>query len=586
MLKQLFLLLLLLGAGPAWADVEIHLKAASTEQHLLQVSLTTDTVAPGNVIFSMPVWRTGRYQQLDFVHAMTDLKVLDSRGNLLEINKLSDHQWSVSSNRKQRLSINYLLTANELSSRTRHLDETHLFVDFAAVAMVVEGQQEQAVRVELDIPESWHVRSGLKAGKNSHVLWAENYQILIDSPVEAGIHQYRSFKSHGKLIELVVWGDTPADLEQLEQDIAAIVVASYELWGSFPFERYVFMLHATDNVRGGTEHLNSTIMQWDRFKFNDDKNYLDFMGLVAHEFVHTWNVKAYRPAAFVPYELTKRHHSPLLWFAEGSTSYLQEKLLLKSGVMTEDDFLERLSKRLERHAQKPGGRHQSVADASWYSWIQHSGQHRHNFFANIYDEGFLVTWLMDQWLLQQSDNKYGVGALHRNLYKAYSLPNGLTEQQIIDEMGRLTQNVEGAEQWWQTTVHSPFKLRASSSLDDLGFMLDFTDKKASMQAVLVANNDGLMVQTVIKGGAAWHAKLSANDRIIAINGFAVNSENYERIQQSWSVGQTLQLHVFRQGRLTELNIELAEVETIQGIKELPGSSDAQLQLRQSWLDNH
>ncbi|MBD1389722.1 M61 family metallopeptidase [Neiella sp. HB171785] len=553
----------------------------------MQVEIEMDQLDGQTLQFAMPIWRTGRYEQLDFASAMTNLEVVDSKGNPLPVTAISDHQWQAPLAGSDSAVIRYLLTADDLAMRTRHLDESHLFVDFAAAVVAVEGVQEQSYQVELSVPRHWQVRSGLAQGATANVLIADNYQQLVDSPVEAGEHEYRSFNYQGAKFELVVWGHTPADLDKLNADIKKLVVASYQLWGHFPFSKYVFMVHATDNIRGGTEHLNSTIMQWDRFKFNDDENYLDFMGLVAHEFVHTWNVKAYRPAAFVPYDLNHRHHSTLLWLAEGSTSYLQEKLLLKSGLMDEAKFYQRLAKRLSRHQATPGGSHQAVADASWYKWNQHGGQHGHNFDANIYQEGFAATLALDIWLLQHSDNQAGVAALHRLLYQRFSLPNGLTEAQVQQAMAELVTTPADVGQWWQQHIDSPLAVDWSELLAEAGLQNKANDKaKFWFGASLKAAAEALKVGAVATDSPAWTAGLTQGDRIVAVDGFAVHSGNFDRVQHSWAAGQTLHLHLFRQGILTKREVTLAPPQQlINKLQVAPKTSSEADALRKAWLAN-
>ncbi|TMN94298.1 peptidase M61, partial [Pseudoalteromonas sp. S407] len=92
------------------------------------------------------------------------------------------------------------------------------------------------------------------------------------------------------------------------------------IWDDYPYQRYVFMVHSTSGARGATEHLNSTIIQRHRDKFAKREDYLGFIATAAHEFIHTWNVKAYRPEGLVPYDYLAPNYSRLLWLAEGSTS--------------------------------------------------------------------------------------------------------------------------------------------------------------------------------------------------------------------------------------------------------------------------
>lgn len=586
MYRYLVLVSALFVSQWSWAASQVQFSPVSLAQHLLRVEMTLDELEPGTHRFSIPVWRTGRYQQLDFANALSGLAITDLSGNSISFESVNDHTWHFRLTEPTRVSIQYLLSANELGLRTRHLDQSHLFIDFASAVMVLKQHEKQPYLVEFKgFPEEWRLRSSLAQGSKKNQLIAPDYQHLIDSPAEMGLHEWVSFDYQGTDFELVVWGDTPADLAQVATDTKAIVKAAYELWGSFPFKRYVFMLHVTDGVRGGTEHLNSTIMQWDRFKLIAPEDYLNYMGLVAHEFVHSWNVKAYRPAAYVPYDLTQRAISPLLWLAEGSTSYLQEKLLLNSGLMDEKTFLKRLSKRWVRYTEKPGGQVQSVAQASQSKWVQGWNNHQHNFFANIYDEGFLATWLQDLWLLENSQGNKGIAALHRYLYQHYSLPNGLTEEQVILAMGRLTGTGLEAKQWWQQFVQQPLPIMLDSVTSRLGLTVTETGEELGWQANWKAEQDGLVITAVNRQGAAWQAGLAEGDRVVAVNGFAVSSENIEHFRKSWKKGEAQQLHLFRQGKLQVLTIKvIAKAEKV-SLEKDKNASESVKALRSAWFKN-
>ena len=62
------------------------------------------------------------------------------------------------------------------------------------------------------------------------------------------------------------------------------------------------------------------------------ENYRTFLGLVSHEYFHTWNVKRIKPAAFTPYDLDRENYTTQLWAFEGLTSYYDD--LLAAGSAT------------------------------------------------------------------------------------------------------------------------------------------------------------------------------------------------------------------------------------------------------------
>ena len=92
-----------------------------------------------------------------------------------------------------------------------------------------------------------------------------------------------------------------------------------------PYDNYTFIV----NLRGGggLEHLNSTALQFNRFGFKPESRYKGFLGLVAHEYFHAWNVKRIRPDALGPFDYENENYTKLLWVAEGGTAYYGDLLL-------------------------------------------------------------------------------------------------------------------------------------------------------------------------------------------------------------------------------------------------------------------
>src|SRR5690606_27378921 len=115
-------------------------------------------------------------------------------------------------------------------------------------------------------------------------------------------------------------------------------------------DRYVFMTMVTDTGYGGLEHRASTALMAARRDLpvmgreEAGDGYQNFLGLVSHEYFHTWNVKRIKPAAFVPYDLGRPNHTSLLWVFEGFTSYYDDLMLLRSGTIDESDYLRTVAK--------------------------------------------------------------------------------------------------------------------------------------------------------------------------------------------------------------------------------------------------
>ncbi len=99
------------------------------------------------------------------------------------------------------------------------------------------------------------------------------------------------------------------------------------------------MLNATHDGYGGLEHRHSTALICNRADLprqgvaQQAQGYTTLLGLISHEYFHTWNVKRLRPAAFAPYNYNQENYTELLWFFEGLTSYYDDLVLHRTGLI-------------------------------------------------------------------------------------------------------------------------------------------------------------------------------------------------------------------------------------------------------------
>ena len=98
------------------------------------------------------------------------------------------------------------------------------------------------------------------------------------------------------------------------------------------------------------------------------------MGLISHEYFHTWNVKRLRPSEFAEYDYTRENYTAMLWFFEGFTSYYDDLLLRRAGLIDDAAYLKLITKTVNQVLQTPGRTVQTVAQASFDAWVKYYRQ--------------------------------------------------------------------------------------------------------------------------------------------------------------------------------------------------------------------
>src|SRR5690606_27507739 len=136
---------------------------------------------------------------------------------------------------------------------------------------------------------------------------------------------------------------------------------------------------------------------------------------------HTWNVKRIKPAAFAPYDLARPSHTRLLWVFEGFTSYYDDLMLLRAGVVTEPDYLRLLGKTISSVHRGGGRLKQSVADSSFDAWTRFYKQDENspNALVSYYTKGALVALGLDLEIRRQSNGTRSLDDVMRLLWERY-----------------------------------------------------------------------------------------------------------------------------------------------------------------------
>jgi len=595
-MKTCFALLVVSTSAWPWiseaADVvEYGIEISNAPQHLAEVSAAFPATPGTQFVVQMPVWRTGRYELLPLANGVRNLVASGRDGRPLPARKIDRASWQIDKAVDEAVTVRYELYANELGQRTRHIDDSHAYLDASAVWVYNEDLRANPLTVELSVPENWRSRSGMETGACAHCFVAANYDLLIDSPIETGVHEYRSFEVDGKTIELAIWGVGNHDGGKIEADLKKIVPTVGSLFGSYPFDRYLFIVHATDGERGATEHLNSTVIQQPRWSFAPRKDYVQFVLTATHEFFHTWNVKEYRPAAMVPYDYQSENYSDLLWIVEGHTSYFDTLLSLRADVVTRAELLEEFGSVLDSYLQRPGRFYQSAVEASFDQWIQTSGERARNASVSIYEKGELLALAMDLRLRKASKGKVGVEDLHRRLWESKRVAQGgYTSADVVAILTDLSE--ADWSPFWMEYVVGTEELPLVELLRDAGLELraepDKEDDGRQEAWWGLKTEDGgaeqfAVISEVERDSPAWQGGLVSGDIVVALDGLKVSAQDFVERSAALTAGPVT-VTLFRRDELqTRTIVPLPRPPGKRELKSVEAVSREQKALHTQWL---
>ena len=548
--------------------------------HLFSVTLVVANPAADGQELALPAWIPGSYMIREFARNIVQIRA-ESNGKAVALIKLDKHSWRAAPVAGP-LTVVYEVYAWDLSVRAAHLDQTHGFFNGTSVFLRVLGQEQGAHQVDILRPadaaaKTWRVATSLpelgakRYGFGTYV--AADYDELIDHPVEMGDFALATFKAHGVPHDIVISGRVPnLDMARLQADLKAICetqIAFFEPRAKrAPMDRYVFLTLAVGDGYGGLEHRASTALICARADLPTTaapkggeigEGYLKYLGLCSHEYFHTWNVKRIKPAVFAPYDLQQEVYTPLLWLFEGITSYYDDLMLVRAGIITEEAYLKLLGKTIGGVLRGSGRTKQSVAESSFDAWSKYYRQDENapNAIVSYYAKGSLVGLAFDLTIRAKTGGKKSLDDVMLALWQRYgrdfyaSAGRGVSEQ----EVEALFDEVSGArlrtlfDRYVRGTEDIPLaKLYA-------GFGVKLKDTRKDGKPSLDANLADTKLSQVHEGGAAHRAGLSAGDVLVAVDGLRATS-NLDALLGRYKVGDTVTVHAFRRDELMTFDVQL------------------------------
>jgi predicted metalloprotease with PDZ domain len=326
------------------------------------------------------------------------------------------------------------------------------------------------------------------------------------------------------------------------------------------------------------------VIQVPRYRFRPEDRYRGFLGTASHELIHTWNVKAYRPAGLVPYDYQRANLTDLLWVAEGSTEYFSDHLLLRAGLLKPADYFDALADAIDASQRRPGRAVQSVSEASFDEWIAPSGQRATNAAVTIYSEGLIASWALDIALLQQTGGRVSYRDVHRLLHQRFdSRQRGYSASDMRAILKELTGRSWGG--WWASHVEAPFSANFDALLAPVGLRIEPPKERVADAGWSAETNAGAMRLTQVRAdGPAWKAGLEADDLLVAIDGKRVDEGRFAAILDDHQAGEVVTVSFFRRDQLQERKLTLGErFKTRPKVVPVASPTAAQRALFERWL---
>lgn len=561
--------------------IEYTVSMSAPETHYFEVEMLVPPAPSGGekIRLVMPVWTPGSYLVREFSRNVLEFKATkDNTGKQLDSYKDSKNSWIIETDKPNTfVRVQYRVYAFEFTVDTSYLDTRHGIINGASVFMYVDGRQNEDISLSINPFSEWKViATSLDVADNpeqpqknrrSMFYTAENFDNLVDCPIEIGNQDIESFEVEGVKHEVSMFGPKPIEKEDFVSDLKKIVEAEWKVFDIIPYKRYLFLVDFSGGGQGGgLEHLSSTHCIAPRLRLTPPEEYRLMMGLFSHELFHAWNVKRMRPQGLGPFNYSSETYTKSLWIAEGITSYYDDLILRRAGIYGVGDYLDAFCITMNQLRFLPSIKYESAEESSFDTWIKHyrPNENTPNIHSSYYFQGAVIGWMLDMEIRKSTKNKKTLDDAMRKLYNQTYVKEGRGYTE--DEFERICVEIAGqrlSKEIFDIRVRSHEEVDFDRYLGYAGLKIGTKSKseysKKGYLGVKLKNDGGkVIIASKLFFTPAEKCGIAAGDEIIALDNLRVDSSIVAFYISNKKPGERISILISRDGYLETLNATVGQ----------------------------
>ncbi len=558
------------------------------QAHYADIEMDIKGLSQNKLNLHLPVWTPGSYLVREFSKNVESFSAA-SGAKAVAFTKTRKNVWQINTQGLSSVKVKYRFYSFEISVRTAFIDVTHAFLATSNMFFYPEGGLNLPSTIHINPYKNWDkVSTSLDmVGNDPFTVKAPNYDILYDSPIEVGNQDVFGFKAAGVNYEVAMYGGGNYDKERLKKDMAKIIEVETAIFGENPNKRYVFIVHNYSKGGGGLEHLSSTVLGAARDGYAKESSYEGFLGLVAHEHFHLWNVKRLRPIALGPFDYENENYTTNLWIAEGFTAYYDNLAVRRTQLFPVDHYLGALAADFNTIDNTPGTKLQPLAMASFDAWIKsyRPDENTVNTSISYYNKGAVIAMLLDLEIINDTQGKQSLDDVMRYMYNEYykNKKRGYTDAEFKQAVEKFAG--KNMDEFYRKYINGVDNIDYDKYLGYAGYKA--VDEYAGLEGPdlgirMVLVNGKLRISGVLRGTSAWVDGLNVNDELASIDG--VPATDPKTLMLNKRVGEKISVVVMRDGQMLTIPVTLLQNKQVKyHIESMSSLSPQQEVVRKKWL---
>ncbi|WP_295720748.1 PDZ domain-containing protein [Mucilaginibacter sp.] len=588
---SLILLFMNLSASEAQTTANIFYTVSFPEAqaHYADIEMHITGLKQNALDLKMPVWTPGSYLIREFAKNIEAFSA-NINGKIVASPKINKNTWRINTKNIDEVTVRYRVYANEISVRTSYIDASHAFMSTSGIFIYPANMLHSPSTITIKPYKDWAIVSTSLDMVNGDpfVRHSPNFDILFDSPIEVGSQDVFGFDVSGVKYEVCMYGGGNYDKERLKKDMHAIVEQEAAIFGENPNKHYTFIVHNHLRSGGGIEHLSSTVLGASRDNYSNEKGYQGFLGLVAHEHFHLWNVKRLRPIVLGPFDYDNENYTTNLWIAEGFTEYYQEIAVRRTNLYPPENYLDQIANEFNVLENLPGKDVQSVAESSFDAWIKayRPNENSNNTTISYYTKGAIIGMMLDLEIINNSNGKHSLDDVMKYMYITYykTKKRGYTDAEFKKAFEMFAG--KKLDDFYKKYINGVDPVDYNKYLGYAGYKIvdELADNNDAALGVVTGTTAAkkVMVTNVIRGTAAYIDGINVNDEITAIDGNPITDAS--TMINGKKPGDKIEVTVNRDGQNITLPVTLLRNARVKyKIVSIDNPTMPQLAVRKKWL---
>jgi len=449
-LKITFIIILTLFVRDIYGQVsnKITVDLTSVENDQVKVAMFTPKVNQEEIEFQIPKIVPGTYSISDFGRFITDFVAQTASGDSLESIKISTNRWLIK-NAKNLSKITYKIDDSFDSSLSNKLfepggtnieDENDVFVinTFGFVGYL-KGYDKMPFQLEVKHKAGLYGATSMTSkivDQSTDIYNAPNYFDLADAPILYTVPDTTTLVVGGAEILVSVFSpNKQLTAKEVMGEVKEILNAQKEyLGGTLPIKKYAFLIYlfsgqSNSGSYGALEHSYSSLYFLPEAGVNRIGQIV--RDVAAHEFFHIVTPLNIHAEQIQNFDFIDPKMSEHLWLYEGVTEYAANHVQVKYDLIAEDRFLEIMVEKMNNSE----GYNRDLAFTEMSANVLDKYE---NQYGNVYEKGALIGMCIDLLLLNESNGKYDLQQLMRDLSKEYGKNKAFYDSELFAKIESLT----------------------------------------------------------------------------------------------------------------------------------------------------